>query len=32
MPSIGLDLLWLGEQLTDLNLPGKIFYLTGIIR
>jgi hypothetical protein len=32
MPAIGLDLLWLCQQLTDLDLPGKFFHLTAIIR
>jgi hypothetical protein len=32
MPAAGLDLLWLCEQLADLDLPGKLFRLTGIIR
>jgi hypothetical protein len=31
MPAIGLDLLWLCQQLADLDLPGKFFRLTGII-
>jgi hypothetical protein len=31
MPAIGLDLLWLCQQLADLDLPGKFFHLTGII-
>jgi hypothetical protein len=32
MPWIGLDLLWLCQQLAGLDLPGKFFRLTGIIR
>jgi hypothetical protein len=32
MPLIGLDLLWLCQKLAELNLPGKFFHLTGIIR
>jgi hypothetical protein len=32
MPWLGLDLLWLCQQLAELNLPGKFFHLTGIIR
>ncbi len=32
MPAIGLDLLWLCQQLAGLDLPGKFFHLTGIIR
>jgi hypothetical protein len=32
MPAIGLDLLWLCRQLADLDLPGELFHLIGIIR
>ncbi len=32
MPAIGLDLLWLCQKLAELDLPGKFFHLTGIIR
>jgi hypothetical protein len=31
MPAIGLDLLWLCQQLAGLDLPGTFFRLTGII-
>jgi hypothetical protein len=32
MPAVGLDLLWLCQQLAELDLPGNFFHLTGIIR
>ena len=32
MPAIGLDLLWLCRQLADLDLPGELFHLIGIVR
>jgi len=32
MPAVGLDLLWLCQQLAGWDLPGKFLQLTGIIR
>jgi hypothetical protein len=32
MPAVGLNLLWLCQQLAELDLPGNFFHLTGIIR
>jgi hypothetical protein len=32
MPTMRIDLLWLCQQLAELDVPGKFFHLTGIIR
>jgi hypothetical protein len=31
MPAAGLNLLWLCQQLGELDLPGKFIHITGII-